>query len=201
MPRIFIVHYEEDPEAIVNFRIECICKWGDHINYTRDAIISIIAGLDDINVVADRLLTNQVEIGNLIEPYYGKESAGILTDLLKLHIGIGADIVRYIKAGRTYSELRMKWDANAADIANCLFSLDPDNWSTETTLSHFKNHMDLTLAEATARYAMDWMGDIAAYDAVNKLMYKMAEYFSAGIISKFPEKFVKYDQYVAKPKR
>ena len=50
--------------------------WEDHITYTRNYIISALAGLPDENAVAERLLRNQDDIGNAIKPYYG-DKAGI----------------------------------------------------------------------------------------------------------------------------
>jgi hypothetical protein len=42
--------------------------WEDHITYTRNYIISALAGLDDTKQVAQRLLENQDEIGKAIVP-------------------------------------------------------------------------------------------------------------------------------------
>jgi hypothetical protein len=48
--------------------------WVDHIVYTRNYIISFVAGLPDNNVVAARLLKNQEDLGNAIKPFYGAQS-------------------------------------------------------------------------------------------------------------------------------
>ncbi|MFZ0893192.1 MAG: hypothetical protein WAZ77_01700 [Candidatus Nitrosopolaris sp.] len=60
--------------------------WLDHIVYTRNYIISFVAGLPDTNVVAQRLLKNQEDIGNAIKPFYGEPAGTKLTGLLKGHI-------------------------------------------------------------------------------------------------------------------
>jgi len=49
--------------------------WEDHIIWTRLFIISAAADLPDKAAATDRLLQNQVDIGNAIKPYYG-EAAG-----------------------------------------------------------------------------------------------------------------------------
>src|ERR1051325_7674961 len=53
--------------------------WEDHITYTRNVIISFELNepdaatvLPDLGTVVDRLLRNQVDIGNAIKPYYGE---------------------------------------------------------------------------------------------------------------------------------
>jgi hypothetical protein len=58
----------------------------DHTGWTRNYIISFIAVLPDTNLVAERLLKNQEDIGNAIKPFYGDEATNELTSLLKDHI-------------------------------------------------------------------------------------------------------------------
>jgi len=52
-----------------------------------------------------------------------------------------------------------------------------------------KEHLDLTLAEASARLNGDWNADIAAYENIHTQILDMADMLSAGIIHQFPKKF------------
>jgi hypothetical protein len=45
--------------------------WEDHITWTRLFIVSALADLPDKQATTERLLSNQVDIGNAIKPYYG----------------------------------------------------------------------------------------------------------------------------------
>src|SRR5205814_10675544 len=56
--------------------------WEDHITYTRNYILSAVAGLPDTESVAKRLLQNQNEIGTAIMPYYGEPAGQKLSALL-----------------------------------------------------------------------------------------------------------------------
>ncbi|MDR4948041.1 hypothetical protein [Neobacillus cucumis] len=47
--------------------------WIEHAWWTRSYIVSSLAGLKDQNDVLKRLLENQVELGNIIKPYYKQE--------------------------------------------------------------------------------------------------------------------------------
>ena len=52
-----------------------------------------------------------------------------------------------------------------------------------------REHLDLTLAEASHRLAGDYAKDIAAYEAVHVAILHMADMLSRGIIRQFPRMF------------
>src|SRR5512138_1392972 len=127
--------------------------WEDHITWTRVYIISAVAGLPETDAAAARLLQNQVDIGNAIKPFYGDAAGEQLTALLKDHIEIATQILSAAKSGddaalKTASD---KWYANANDIAAFLNGANPKAWPLTDMQSMMKTHLDLTLAEATAR--------------------------------------------------
>ncbi|MGH7429995.1 MAG: hypothetical protein ACREJ4_16790, partial [Candidatus Methylomirabilaceae bacterium] len=75
--------------------------WEDHVTWTRLYIVSAVAGLPDAQPTAQRLLQNQVDIGNAIKPYYGEAAGERLSALLRPHILIAAEIITAAKAGKT----------------------------------------------------------------------------------------------------
>src|SRR5512135_678520 len=54
-------------ESSVELRLAMRKLWEDHITYTRNYIISALAGLEDVGKIAERLLRNQDDIGNAIK--------------------------------------------------------------------------------------------------------------------------------------
>jgi hypothetical protein len=172
--------------------------WEDHITYTRNVIISFElnepdAGvvLPDLSTVVDRLLQNQVDIGNAIKPYYGTAAGDQLTALLKEHIPGAAKVLTALKTNdqaglQTALEA---WYANAHDIAVFLSGANPDNWPLAEMDQMMKDHLDATTAEAVARHQANWSGDVAAYDKVHAQALTMADMLSNGIIAQFPPKF------------
>ena len=64
--------------------------WEDHITWTRLYIVSVAAGLPDKDATAQRLIQNQVDIGNAIKPYYGDAAGTKLTELLKERLACSA---------------------------------------------------------------------------------------------------------------
>ena len=165
--------------------------WEDHITWTRVYIISALAGLPEADAAAQRLLQNQVDIGNAIKPFYGDQAGNQLTSLLKDHILTAADLLAAAKSGdnvkvKTASK---SWYKNADHIAGFLHRANPDYWPLSDMQAMMKSHLDLTLEEATARLEGDWSGDVAAYDKVHAEILDMADMLSEGIIQQFPDKF------------
>lgn len=165
--------------------------WEDHITWTRLYIVSAVAGLPDQGPTAQRLLQNQEDIGNAIKPFYGKEAGNQLTSLLKDHILIATELLQAAKSGDTaaFEAASARWYANADDIATFLNAANPENWPLDEMKAMMKEHLDLTLAEASARLNGDWEADIAAYDQIHVQILEMADMLSAGIIKQFPKKF------------
>ena len=92
--------------------------WIDHAWWTRSVTISKLANLEDQNEVLNRLLQNQVDIGNVIKPYYGDEAGNKLTELLKEHIVIAGEIIDAAKKGDqgNVDKFNKDWVRNADEI-------------------------------------------------------------------------------------
>jgi hypothetical protein len=165
--------------------------WEDHITWTRLFLVSAIAGLPDTQPTAERLLLNQTDIGNAIKPFYADAAGARLTSLLRDHILIAVDLVGAAKAGDSakVAAARALWYSNADDIAAFLAAANPRNWPQREMRSMMREHLDLTLVEATARLRGDWALDIATYDKIHNQALAMADMLSAGIIAQFPQGF------------
>lgn len=165
--------------------------WEDHITWTRLYIVSAVADLPDQSPTAQRLLQNQDDIGNAIKPFYGEEAGNQLSSLLRDHILIAAELLDAAKSGETaaFEDASARWYANADDIATFLNAANPKHWPLDEMKAMMKEHLDLTLAEASARLNGDWNADIAAYDEIHAQILDMADMLSTGIIEQFPKKF------------
>jgi plastocyanin len=165
--------------------------WDDHVFWTRLVIVSVAANLPDLPAATDRLLQNQVDIGNAIKPYYGEAAGQKLTALLQEHIRIVAGLLVAAKAGDAAktNDAKLRWYSNGDDIAVFLSGANPRNWPLGTMKAMMRKHLDTTLAEATARMNGDWKTDITAFDAARAHVLMMADALSAGIIHQFPAKF------------
>jgi phage terminase Nu1 subunit (DNA packaging protein) len=164
--------------------------WEDHITYTRNYIISAVADLNDTDAVAKRLLKNQEDIGDAIEPYYGSAAGGKLTVLLKDHILIATEVVKAAKAGDKdqLASAQSKWSSNGKDIAIFLSSANP-SLPQKTLENMLQKHLDLITGQIVARLNKDWAADINNYDEGHQHMLMFADMLVEGIAKQFPQKF------------
>jgi hypothetical protein len=165
--------------------------WEDHTIYTRNVILNIIDDLPGANEAVVRLLQNQVDIGNAIKPVYGADAGNKLTELLKEHIVIAADLLKAAKVNNDadFKTANTKWLKNADDIATFLNAANPKNWSLEDMKKMMHDHLDLTTQEAVARIKKDYKADIEIFDKVRAEILEMSDMLATGIIKQFPEKF------------
>jgi hypothetical protein len=181
----------QNSDSAITLRNDMRKLWEDHVTWTRLVIISFADDLPDRDVAVNRLLDNQVDIGDAIKPYYGAAAGDQLTALLNDHITIAAEILTAAKAGDTaaVNEANVRWYANADDIAAFLNAANPDAWPLEHMRQMMREHLDLTLEEAVARLTADYPADAAAYDRVHDAILEMADMLSLGIIDQFPQRF------------
>jgi hypothetical protein len=166
--------------------------WEDHVVWTRQVIVAIIAGTPDTDAALARLLRNQADIGNAIKPFYGDAAGEQLTTLLREHIVIAGTLLTTAKSGDAdaFAVAKTDWYRNGDDIARFLANANP-HWPLADMQAAMTAHLDTTLAEAVARLNGDWDADVAAYDAVHQHILHMADALSGGIITQFPAAFAK----------
>ena len=165
--------------------------WEDHITWTRLAIISLEGGTPDTDATVARLLRNQVDIGNAVKPFYGKAAGDRLTQLLREHILIAADVIAAAKAGDAakLTAAQAQWAQNANQIAAFLHSANPRYLPLDEMKAEMQMHLELTTEEAVAHLQGRWTDDVAAYDKVHLHILHMSDLLADGLIKQFPRRF------------
>ena len=160
--------------------------WEQHIVWTRLAIISIIQGLPDVDLVTKRLLQNPVDFKEVLKRFYGDEIASKFSDLLKSHLVIAAQLVKAAKAGdnKAAADAEKRWYANADEIAVFLGRINP-YWSQENWKTMLYEHLRMTKSEAVDILTSKYEESIIEYDAIEKEALMMADIMSYGIIQQF----------------
>jgi len=82
-------------------RAEMRQVWGENLAYTRNFIVSAVAGLPDVNDVSNRLLQNADEIGRVFQPYYGDKGSQKLSTLMRDHVKILTELTQVVSDDAT----------------------------------------------------------------------------------------------------
>lgn len=143
----------------------------------------------DADAAASRLLRNQDDIGEAFVPYYGKDAARKLSDLLKQHIMIAVELIADAKGGdkQKFARDDERWTQNANGIARFLASANP-NWPEKDVMDLLALHLQLTKGEVTARLNQDWNADVKAFDDIFTEIMVLADTLYDGLVAQFPQK-------------
>ena len=165
--------------------------WSDHAVWTRDVIVAILDQSAVTDASLQRLLANQVDIGNAIKPYYGEAGGQALTDLLTEHIVVAGELLVAARDGNTagFNEANAKWYKNGDDIAIFLNTANPENWMLDHMKQHMKDHLDFTLGEAVFHLQGNYPEEIKNYDHVYEQLMGLSDLLADGIAKQFPDKF------------
>lgn len=165
--------------------------WEDHVLWTRQAIVSLVAGLPDADASVARLLQNPIDMEKAFALYYGDQTAAAVRDLLKVHLTTAAELVMAAKAGDSAkaADAEKRWYDNADEISGALNSINP-NWPKDAMMDMMHDHLKMTKAEAVARLKQDWDLDVKTYDMVHDQILIMADELTEGIVKQFPDKFM-----------
>jgi hypothetical protein len=176
--------------AAATLRRDMRTLWSDHVIWTREYIVAVVADQPDQQVAATRLMKNQEDIGAAVAVYYGQFAGATVTELLKAHISIAVDLITAAKAGDSAAQQRadQRWHRNAEDIADFLSKANP-NWPRATLVAMMNTHLSTTTDEVAARLTKNWDADVRAFDAVYRHILAMSDALSDGIITQFPNKF------------
>src|SRR6266516_3600849 len=124
------------------FRAALRGLWEDHVVWTRQVIVAIIAGTPDTDAALTRLLRNQADIGDAIKPFYGEAAGAQLTTLLREHIVIAGKLLTTAKSGDTsaFAAAKTEWYRNGDDIARFLASANP-HWPLADMQAAMTRHL------------------------------------------------------------
>ena len=166
--------------------------------------VNALVKSDDIDLfaIADQLISEKIDHidqtfrmqhvdGHWIWLRVRCEKTRSATDSSVHLIGIAVDIVAAAKGDDTakFEAANKKWYANMDDISALLSSANPRSWPLAQLQPMMRMHLDLTLAEASARLHGDWAADVSAYEQVHVHILQLADELTNGIVTQFPEKF------------
>lgn len=174
----------------VNLLNQMNLVWEQHIMWTRMLLISIAENLKDLNATRTRLLENPKDVADIFRRFYGNNVANKIQELITEHLVIGEKLIVALKNNnqKLASELNTQWYRNADEIAVAFSSINPF-YPRETVRQMFYEHLKLTTDEVSARLKKDYEADIKAFDAVQREILKMSNFFVNGIVRQFSNLF------------
>lgn len=165
--------------------------WGP-LNYS----IALNNNLDGLNETENRIYAHAARIGELVTPYYGEEIGKTFTDALTQFAKIGVGVIQDLYNGKPLDGTKALWDESIENIATFLSTINPEYWPKDPIKSYLDALVNLWLDSINARESKDFAANEVAMDAIEKLVTlgtdttpSLADVFSMGIISQYPEKF------------
>lgn len=176
--------------SAMNLKADWRKLWADQAFLTRNLIFCIVDGLPGTDHTINRLLQNQVAIGNAIKPFYGEETGNKLAELLKVHISLAKGIIQETTSGNTAALEKLKriWHANAEQVSILLCRNNP-GLLPATFKTAMNNYLLFTAEEAIRRQQQAYDADILVYDRATMEAFKIADLVTGSITGQFPEKF------------
>lgn len=124
----------------------------DHAVYTKFVINAVVDGTNDVNILAKRVLQNQVDIGDQLKPYIGVEAGDQLTYLLQTHIKLAKTVIENAtKNSRTLQNNIIKLFLNGDEISAFLNSLNPEKIPYLMMQNMFREHNQQVIDMTTLR--------------------------------------------------
>jgi hypothetical protein len=176
-------------EQDVELNAQMVDLWEQHVAWNRNVMLCIVDELPGTAEAIERLQQNKIEIGNSIKPFYGNEAGDELTELLRAHVSISVEVMKFAKEEKQaeLQDANDRWYQNADAIASFLADIN-NYWATDKIQLIIKDQLRYTTTQAICRIKKDYPADIIAYDKAHTDVLLMAEIFADGIAKQFPEK-------------
>jgi hypothetical protein len=164
--------------------------WAEHMEWTYVTVVAFAEESPSLNASLERLLQNQVDIGDAIKPLYGDAAGDQLTVLLTEHITDAVPVLTAAKAGDSAAleTAVADWYANAREIGAFLASANP-NWDKAEMQDMMEMHITQTIAYASDALAGDFDKAVTDYGIAEAHMNEMSNMLAAGLIQQFPSEF------------
>lgn len=178
--------YRSELGLINKFRL----LWGQHCEWKRMAIASIVLQSPTEKEVVSRLLRNPKDFALVLRIFYGDTFANKFSDLLTEHLTIAAQFIKAAMKGNNdeATALEIKWYQNAEEIATLLGNTNVF-WKTESWRDMLFKHLALVKEEAITMINAESQKNVDIYDSLELQTLEMADTMSDGIVRTFVKMF------------
>jgi hypothetical protein len=158
----------------------------DHAHYTSEVMVAIVFRQPEARTeaVLTRLLRNQVDIGDQLEPIIGPERSAHLTRLLTRHIELAGQVIKEasgisqnVPLQKLIEDLMREGD----EVAALLTELNPVMLPLEATIPMFAKHNEFVINMTKALLANQYEEQVKLYDAYYNEILVLADSIRAAL--------------------
>jgi hypothetical protein len=153
----------------------------DHANFTHLFVLSAIFNLPNLEPIKNRLLQNQVDIGDFTKPVIGVEKGTTLTKLLKAHIIAAAGVVGAAKLNKGVNEAVKILFQNSAEVAQFLSSLNPTKLPYKMVHTQFDMHNQYVIDLTKLYLGQKYQQAVVLYDAYYNHMLAFSDLLASAL--------------------
>ena len=146
----------------------------------------MLANISDANLIAERLLQNQQDIGDFVKPCIGTSKGNRLTTLLKEHILAAAGAIQAVKNGnqQAIDEAVDKVFQNSRQVSAFISDLNPRKLPFKEVLDHFNQHNQYVIDMTVARSKGEFAKDIKLFDEYYAQILEFSDFVLNGLVDK-----------------
>ena len=167
-----------------DIRIDFAKLWSLRTTFTKFYINSYLADLPDVEVAANRLLTNQDDIGNFLKPCIGEANGNEISKILREQIILLSEalLAAFTNDQSAFNIARDKLFANSAEFATFITTLNPCKISLDKVVTNFNQQVQYTLDMIIFRVTGDYASDFNVFDFYYEETLKFSDILFEGII-------------------
>lgn len=148
----------------------------DHAVYTKFTLNSVVDNTADVDANTERILQNQVDIGQQLEPIIGRKNSKVLTELLQEHIKLAKTVI----VDATNDDPNLNDDVerlfqNSDDVAAFLYQLNPEKLPYEVVRKMFREHNQHVIDMTLARLGNEFEKEVMLYDSYYNQMLEVSD--------------------------
>lgn len=154
----------------------------DHAKYTEEFVDEALNGGPMVQVYTDRLMLNQVEIGNYLGRFVGDANGQAITTLLKEHILAAANVVKTLAVGGNLQPALAVVTQNVDKVATALSGIPCSRLTYEYVKEEFGRHNNFVVEFASLHFQKKYAEEVAVRDAYYVHMLFFADMLTYGLI-------------------
>lgn len=182
MIRVNQIQYPCNTPAQTNLIIRARMLWRDLASWLRAYMISLFAGIGDLDAVSQRLYRIPLEYGYMLNVFYGDQVTEQFIALISNYIVIMESLFTAQKNNdiNAANNLTQQLYQNVNNTAAFLSSINPF-WTESEWKSILTSFTSMNIEQATALLTKDYVGYINIYDRIIALTNIIGDYFAEGL--------------------